>query len=438
MSSYSSLVRKVATSLRRNDVSKAISVCEKVLTESPEGPFHVAIGKSWTDLVEPLSLWITDLYGGAQEEISVKALYCEMNRFDINCDRWYLDGFGYEYFGGSTRTDWLPDWMYCSGPERQFNLVGMESLQDVFDQWDRGTLEVFEESTADAATVLVTLRMIELVNNASTIAYSRGGIPQNIPVLAAAHEAEPVFTVFGATKPKASRTKVARPEIDLSTVGDGWDRIYVIESGHDARGNPYPWCSLTFTEWWKAKTDDEIDRSDRESSERDRAVGDQVVKAAALASEWIAPEMFCSGRGWACDFFAAVSLRTYCPAVNEKAMTALVPLFGDDVEFLPVKTDDQFDRWIIHSLVHIPLSGEAEHNGRDGKNITSIKEYAFDPDDLRGIHLFRIRLPEYTPAGKAGGGSRQLFVSEQFKQTYGAAGLQGIVFKEVFRYPNEW
>lgn len=434
MSTYSGLVSQVAKLLRRQDVSEAIAVCEKKLAEMPDGPFHIAIGNSWTDLVDSLSSWITDLYAQANEEISVKALYCEMNRFDINCDRWYLDGFGYEFFGGSTGTDWLSDWMYCSGPERQFDLVGMEPLQRVFDRWDRGVLDEADETAADTATLLVTLRMIELVNNAAAIAYGHGELPQAVPVLTAAHDAEPVFTVFGTTKPKARRPKVARPVVDLSTAEDGWERVYVIESGHDDRGNSFPWDGLNFTPWWKAKTDEGMSKLVREGTALDNWVKNQIDQVTPVKRQWVPPKMIFRRRGWSCDILGATP-SAY--AINDCGKSALGPLLGDSVEFLPVQCDDLMDRWIIHSLVHVSMSEEAEHNGGNGRNITVIRKYAFDPDKLRGIHLFRIRLPEDTPAGNAGCCGRQLLASEQFKQTYGTAGLQGLVFKEVFRYQIE-
>lgn len=45
-------------------------------------------------------------FAKASEEMSIKALYFEMNEFDINTDCWNIDGFAYDKMEGLIRGIW--------------------------------------------------------------------------------------------------------------------------------------------------------------------------------------------------------------------------------------------------------------------------------------------------------------------------------------------
>ena len=56
------------------------------------------------------SLTLTHLLSRAKNRFDVRAVYLEMNRFDINYDRWYFDLFAYtEYSADPEDLDWLSD-----------------------------------------------------------------------------------------------------------------------------------------------------------------------------------------------------------------------------------------------------------------------------------------------------------------------------------------
>ena len=69
-------------------------------------------------------------------KFDVKAVYLEMNGFDINYDRWYCDFFAYScYEPDVEKTDWLCEWQ--SGDWPQYELLGLESAQEAF-AWYHG------------------------------------------------------------------------------------------------------------------------------------------------------------------------------------------------------------------------------------------------------------------------------------------------------------
>src|SRR5690348_6991154 len=106
-----SFAEKINPSLEKFDFIKAIQVVETALAKIPATDFHAITGKSLLHHVDDLAFWIEEFYQSVSESMPVKALYFEMNEFDINTDLWYIDGFAYEEDGGLDPVDmeWLAD-----------------------------------------------------------------------------------------------------------------------------------------------------------------------------------------------------------------------------------------------------------------------------------------------------------------------------------------
>jgi hypothetical protein len=115
-------------------------------------------------------------------------------------------------------------------------------------------------------------------------------------------------------------------------------------------------------------------------------------------------------------------------------MQALSPLLGKTVEFLPARCAWVRKLWLLHPLEHIDLGAGAIHNGTDGDNMTSIRQYDFNLKDLVG--QTPLRRQTGTGLGGPHGGTllwSKLF-SEEFKQSFAKHRLQGVVFEQVFSW----
>ena len=157
---------------------------------------------------------------------------------------------------------------------------------------------------------------------------------------------------------------------------------------------------------------------------------DQWHRTKPLANRWKPPRVKLRQRKWRCDL---ISLYPFW-AINEKARAALMPLLGDAIELLPVRCADLPDIWAMHALRYVDLATKAVQNGEPGRNMTAIDRYAFDVQDLKGMHFFGLRQSPGSPSRKAGRCFGGTYVSEEFKRTVEKHGLEGVVFEKVFSY----
>jgi len=178
-------------------VSRYIARLERDLDRiQPQTPFHAAVGRDLTAQVESAADWLAELHDQAAEELNVTAIFVEMNRFDINTDRWFIDGFAFNLPTG----EMFDDLYSCLGEyefatEDDFALTGMEDLQAAFEREDIGELMVAEDpagvsrqQAVGAAFDLITARMQELVARAHKQARRRGHPVGNVRVFANAHD----------------------------------------------------------------------------------------------------------------------------------------------------------------------------------------------------------------------------------------------------------
>lgn len=128
---------------------------------------------------------INDFIDECEKEFDIKAVYLEMNGFDINPDRWYFDFFGYEvYEADPDDLEWLCDGQ--SSDWLQVTLTGLESVQLDFkwyhanEMWKDAKLE----KAYEPAMLLVMCKYVTLIQSA----LAAGGRSKSIPVLATAHD----------------------------------------------------------------------------------------------------------------------------------------------------------------------------------------------------------------------------------------------------------
>lgn len=163
---------------------------------TPETPFHAALDRGFEDQVDAAAAWLAEAYDDGAGNFSVTALYIEMNRFDINTDRWFLDAFVFKMSPAEMfedLTDSLGDYEHAY--EEEFVLTGMEDLQQVFEQADEDDLP-FSDAPDDARLAeamgitfdLITARMMELIAAAHQQASRRGHPVGRIRVFANSHD----------------------------------------------------------------------------------------------------------------------------------------------------------------------------------------------------------------------------------------------------------
>lgn len=408
------LLRKVQNLLDKGKLTTAIELCEAALSKEATTKYHAAIGRTWIAQVDEVAHWLTSSYKRAARSISVRSLYVEMNRFDINHDLWYLDVFAYDIFGGSADLDWLAGWKKSSQLQKRFKLRGTEDLQTLFSNDDRDDLPTSSRNLLELVFLILSLRMQELICAAMSKARQSRQLPDELPVLAAVHDFDLVYCSYGETLPLVTEYEPEYPTAIPDASCDKDLAVYRIGGGYDTFHNSLPWDLLDYA-----------------NKEEAKECQDRLEKNLRLSDAWIPPRVTLRKRKWRNDI-----IQLYPDwAVNEKARTVLLPLLKKSVEFLPLICDQHPNLWLLHPLRHIDLSARAVHNGNPGFNITQVMSYDFEPKSLRGKHLFGIKQAKGSPARKAGYCLSADYVSEQFKQLVESHDLRGLVFEKVFSCP---
>jgi hypothetical protein len=414
METYQAAENAVWNMVKKAQLDKAICVTEKKLSKLSETDYHVVLGRSWQGQGEVAARWLQTLAKTADQKFPVSAIYCEMNRFEINTDEWYIDGFAYDRIGDPDDLGWLSSWQESASS--RFVLDGMDDLKAVFqrDYMDTEVPDSAINAPSELAILLLTLRMQELVNVAAHFAWKQDWLREEIPVLSAAHETGMICIskTDAGTKQLREARRIARktpPPTEVRVDGATGPGVYRLSGGWE-NGNSLPWHVLN-----------------HEGHYRDL---DPIAGTKLLGVGWQCPRASLLKRKWLGDFIRMYPVWT----VNRRARDVIEKLTGSEVEFIPVECDPPMERWIVHPLVQIPLSDEAETNWpkESGMNFTVIRRFAFTPSILAGHHLFRISQHPDSPAGRAGLPFSDWYVSEDLVIAIEQAGVNGVVFEKLF------
>jgi len=197
MSTYEIVEADVRKHVWRGAFDEAISCCESALRQIDRTDFHAAIGHDWLHQVTACSTWLSDQYQHISKLLApkeVQALYCEMNRFEINNDRWWIAILAYNsIFPREKRVslNWLCTYSYIAPMRDGFTLTGAKPLQRIFNthfEEDEPSDEILP--AAELAILLLTVRMQQMVHLATLDALSRKMLPKNILLLSAAHDSD--------------------------------------------------------------------------------------------------------------------------------------------------------------------------------------------------------------------------------------------------------
>ena len=185
----------VDTYLRSNNVDGAAADLESRLRAAATDRFVSLADSHFTNSPLDVLSHINKFVTACQITFDVRAVYLEMNGFDINYDRWYFDSFAYtEYSDEPDDLDWLCEW---NSPDwDQVTLEGLEETQEDF-RWYMEN-KIYEKKTHDKekeiATLLVMIRFVQLIQSTLDV----GSLQCPIPLLATAHD----FDMFGRFVPK--------------------------------------------------------------------------------------------------------------------------------------------------------------------------------------------------------------------------------------------
>jgi hypothetical protein len=185
------VLEHLASYLEEGQLSVAIAQVEDALAKTEPTPFHALRGVSLLPQCEAGLRWLDAFYDRVSQAQPVKALYLEMNGFDVNTDEWYVDGFAFEQVGDPGELDWLADWKEDMTTTDPFVLRGFEAGQEAFAQYmEEEELSDALERARDLAEALVVLRLQELLDHIHRAAKSQGLAWGQTPMWVTAHDYE--------------------------------------------------------------------------------------------------------------------------------------------------------------------------------------------------------------------------------------------------------
>jgi hypothetical protein len=181
---------QIIPDLEKLHFDKALQKAEKELKKIHATDFHEVLDKPLTDQANDLAAWVENFYQVASKKMKIKALYFEMNEFDINTDLWYIDSFAYGKDGGLDLDDmeWLVDFETDSQTETGtvFRIEGYERLQAAFE-----TIELKNDNVQNArdwCEQIIIARFMELMRTAHLIAKKQNLKWATVPVYFTEHE----------------------------------------------------------------------------------------------------------------------------------------------------------------------------------------------------------------------------------------------------------
>lgn len=166
--------------VRAGDFTAAERELVGYLRSIDPGPYHVVCDLEITTRAKDVARYMSEFVKLARSKHEVAAIYCEMNEFTINTDRWYYSAFGFSQDGGRDDFDWLGD--FISWSEGEQAIEGLESLQTVFAESRIDQERGFEKSRI-LCELLVVVKFQKMLSEARPHMKKL-----EAPLLACAHE----------------------------------------------------------------------------------------------------------------------------------------------------------------------------------------------------------------------------------------------------------
>ncbi|NJO34462.1 MAG: hypothetical protein HC869_16365 [Rhodospirillales bacterium] len=173
----------VGAQVARGELGGAVQHLEERLSNCSTPRFKALIGGQFSNDPRHVAEEISQFISACEKSFEVKAVYLEMNGFDINPHRWYFDLFGYKTYVDNAETfDWLSEWDSDHWPD--VTLTGLENVQGDF-VWYSSALKTEDADEAvEFAIPLVMCKFAGLIAAAT----STGIVQKHIPIFATAHD----------------------------------------------------------------------------------------------------------------------------------------------------------------------------------------------------------------------------------------------------------
>ena len=145
-------MEQLTPQLRAGDLIGCESGAIDALLKLPESPFHIVAKLAISNDPSDAARHFDAFYKAESERFEVKAVYTEMNGFDINANRWFCDLFAFAEDGGLEDVDWLCEWQSESFDD--YTILGLEELQEVYDS------EAFRDPSNRDASYLCSIVVV--------------------------------------------------------------------------------------------------------------------------------------------------------------------------------------------------------------------------------------------------------------------------------------
>jgi hypothetical protein len=178
------LAAELVPELRKGNLDLCIDRTVSTLKSMVDCPFQIASQSRFTTSPTDVARYFDAFISEQSRLFDLKAVYAEMNGFDINPDRWFFSLFAYDTYGGHEDYDWLSDWNSEFYPE--MTLTGMEPLQEAYAS-EAFRNEALSEAV-DYASLLVVLRFQDLIRRSAAQMKTL-----KTPLLATAHEYDFIY-----------------------------------------------------------------------------------------------------------------------------------------------------------------------------------------------------------------------------------------------------
>jgi len=175
---------------KNNNVAGAVSQLQEFISNNDAQKFSCVVGASFLNPPSSVLDELNRFIEANQKHFDVKAIYVEMNGFDVNYDRWYFDLFAYSSLSPNfDDTEWLCEWQ--SAPWPSIELIGMASAQEAFAWYHEQRIWESQpdfKPIYEAAMLLIMAKFAGFVGSVLTT----GHLAKSIPVLVTAHGFESI------------------------------------------------------------------------------------------------------------------------------------------------------------------------------------------------------------------------------------------------------
>lgn len=173
---------------RIQNPNEACQFVSELMESCKDKMFNGLITTNFTNSPSQIYNSISAFCSECNKVFDLKAIYLELNGFDINPNRWFFDFFGYKAVPQNDDSlDWLAYWQSPDDPS--ITLTGLESIQKLYSNYMSNKLDKDKDKAynEELATLLVMAKFCKL------IAESLDNKKLDVHVYATAHDFDIIY-----------------------------------------------------------------------------------------------------------------------------------------------------------------------------------------------------------------------------------------------------